>query len=88
MSKPPDNARDLTDHLLENDRDLRRLSRKIRRQQLRLKQAIGLEHFRLYLQIEDTATEWCFTLVDRTWAVARAQGRREGRRSMASAGRK
>jgi hypothetical protein len=80
MKAPPDTPADLTDYLLERDLELRRLSRRIRRQHGQLKQLIGLEHFRFYLLLEDTTAERCFVLADRMWKMGRAQGRREGPR--------
>ena len=82
MARLPGNPVDLMDHLLVRDPVLQRLSKRLQRQQACLKRAVGLEHFRLYLLIEDTVNERCFALVERVWRRARAfeRGRRRARR--------
>ena len=75
MAKPPTNPADLMDHLLKTDADLRRLLKKVHRQQNRLERVVEPESYRLYLRLEETAIELCFELVERVWAVAHSRGR-------------
>jgi hypothetical protein len=80
MTKPRKTAEVAMHRLLETHPELQELAKKLLRQQARLKKAIGVEHFRLYLDIEKTANERCFKLVEGVWKAALALGHREERR--------
>jgi hypothetical protein len=79
MSSLPESATDLADHLLATDPYLTTLAERLWREQRRLKRAVGAEAFRVYLRIEETANERLLALVERVWAIARAQERRRHR---------
>ena len=79
MPNLPGSATDLADHLLATDPYLATLAERLWREQRRLKRAVGGEAFRVYLRIEELTNERLLALVERVWAIARAQERRRHR---------
>jgi hypothetical protein len=79
MPNLPRSATDLADHLLATDPYLAMLAERLSREQRRLKRAVGDEAFRVYLRIEEITNERLLALVERVWAIARAQERRRHR---------
>jgi len=78
MPNLPGSATDLADHLLATDPYLATLAERLWREQRRLKRAVGGEAFRVYLRIEELTNERLIALVERVWAIARAQERLGG----------
>lgn len=64
-----DNSGELADRLLDEDPELQRLSRRMHRQQRRLRAALEPEQYRLYLLLEETANRRCLELVCRVRAL-------------------
>lgn len=68
---------ELADLLMANDPRIRRLGKRIAKQQDRLKAAITAKQFRIYLRIEEMVNERMVAIIERVWAAADLHGRHE-----------
>ena len=67
----------LTDYLMANDPCIRKLGKRIAKQQDRLKAAITPKQFRIYLRIEEMVNERMVAIIQRAWAAAGRHGKHE-----------
>ncbi|HEY6728671.1 MAG TPA: hypothetical protein VI197_31885 [Polyangiaceae bacterium] len=78
MAPNPQNAArtpsELTDLLIANDPRIRKLGKRIAKQQDRLRAAITPKHFRIYLRIEEMVNERMVAIIERVWAAAERHG--------------
>lgn len=76
MADFPQNSADLAAHLLRTNPRLRRLSKKVTRQQERLRQVLTTDGMRAYAGLEEATHEHLRELVDLVWTEACSQIRR------------